>query len=155
MLSTKYIRSSLSKITSLLILILSLSSCGHFVARELSGTDAPALENYSFLGEKYPCYLELKKYEQAIRVNCFHIDGVLHIHSSRWSNLPRLSGESWSTAIILQPKVRVEIDEKIYSLTASWVEDENRRRDILHNRGYIHAWDGIKVFRFTAPSRDA
>lgn len=139
----------------ILIWSLNLSGCGYFVARDLEGIEVAALDDYSFVGDKYPCYLELQGHDKALRVNCFHIDGILHVHSSRWSNLPRFSGESWSTAILRQPNVRVEIDEKIYSLEASWISDEDLRKDILKNRGYVYAWESIRVFRFTPLRTDA
>ena len=142
-------------VACLSVLVLTLSGCGYIVARQLEGTEVAPLDDYTFVGDKYPCYLELQKNTEALRVNCFHINGILHIHSSRWSNLPRFSGDSWTIAILQQPRIRVEIDDKIYLLIATWIDDENQRREILHNRGYLHAWSGIKVFRFTAEEGDA
>ena len=96
-----------------------------------------------------PCYLELTRGDRALRVNCFHIDGVLHIHSSRWAKLPRFSGESWTVTIRRTPDVRVQIADKIYPVTAAAIDEESARVRILENRGYWYAWEGITVFRFT------
>ena len=84
-----------------------------------------------------------------MRVNCFHIDGTLHIHSSRWAKLPKFYGESWTVTIRRTPNVRVEIEGNIYTLYASAIDDEDLRKRILVDRGYIHAWDGIMIFRFS------
>ena len=127
---------------------LSCIGCGYFVARVLSGTEVPAPHDFSFVGERTPCYLELRKNSKALRVNCFHLEGVLHIHSSRWAKLPRLSGQSWIATIRRTPEVRVEIDQKIYSLRAVPIDNESLRKKILHNRGYAYAWDGITIVRF-------
>ena len=131
------------------------TGCGYFEARSLVGLDAPAPKDFRFLGEKSPCYLELQRGAKALRVNCFHIDGVLHIHSNRWAKLPRFSGESWTVTIRRSPNVRVAIEGKIYSLYASAIGDEQQRKRILVGRGYIHAWDGIMIFRFLPEPREA
>ena len=131
-----------------LALVLSSAGCGQITARELSGEETPAPEDFSFVGEMSPCYLELRKGSKALRVNCFHLDGVLHIHSSRWAKLPRLSGENWTNAVRRDPNVRVQIDGAIYTLQASPINDERLRKSVLHDRGYWHAWDGITVVRF-------
>ncbi len=129
-------------------LIILCSSCGKLQERELRGEADRVPSDFYFLGEKYPCYLELKEGQAALRVNCFEKDGVLHIHSSRWANLPRFSGESWRDAIRKDPQVRVEIDNKTYTMTATAVDDEDRRKKMLRDRGYIYAWEGITIFRF-------
>lgn len=123
--------------------------CGYFAARDLAGAEVPAPPDFGFVGEKSPCYLELQQDSKALRMNCFHIGGVLHIHSSRWAKLPRLSGESWTVTVRRSPNVRVEIEDKTYSLKASPIDDESHRKSILHDRGYWYAWDGVSVFRFT------
>ena len=87
-------------------------------------------------------------------MNCFDIDGVLHIHSSRWAKLPRFSGESWTVTVLRVPNVRIEIAGKIYAMTASLIADEEKRQEILYNRGYWHAWDAISVYRFAAQNGD-
>ena len=133
----------------LLTIAFCCASCGYLAARDLQGVEAPVPADFSFVGEKSPCYLELQRREKALRMNCFHIDGVLYIHSSRWAKLPRLSGESWTVTVRRMPDVRVEIANKIYSLKATRIDDENRRVQILHGRGYWYAWDGISVFYFT------
>ena len=123
--------------------------CGYLAARELRGEEVPAPRDFRFVGGKSPCYLELREGTKALRVNCFHIDGVLHIHSSRWAKLPRFSGESWTVTARRAPNVRVEIGDGIYALQASPIDDESLRKQILYDRGYWHAWDAITVFRFT------
>lgn len=124
--------------------------CGHFVARELAGEVAVVPDDFSFVGDMSPCYLELAGHVEALRVNCFHLDGQLHIHSSRWAKLPRLGRENWIRTVRREPAVRVEIDGKIYRLQGEPIDDESRRQQILHDRGYWHAWDGITVVRFSA-----
>ncbi len=135
----------------LLVVAIALScvGCGYFAARELAGTEVPSPPDFSFVGEMTPCFLELRQGSKALRVNCFHIDGVLHIHSSRWAKLPRLSGESWIFTVRRTPQVRVEIEDRIYALQASPIDDENLRKEILHDRGYWYAWGGITIVRFT------
>ncbi len=128
--------------------LLCLAGCGRLAARALQGEDVPVPAAFDLPSDRTPCYLELAEKSLAIRVNCFDIDGVLHIHSSRWAKLPRVSGESWTVTIRRQPRVRVEIGGRIYGLTATAIDDESRRREILHDRGYWYAWDAITVFQF-------
>lgn len=124
--------------------------CGAFVARELRGVEVPVPEDFSFVGEMSPCYLEVAGRARALRVNCFHLDGALHIHSSRWARLPRLGAENWTVTVRHSPEVRVGIDGRIYRMRADPIVDEARRRQILHDRGYWYAWDGITIVRFSA-----
>lgn len=124
------------------------SGCGQFEARPLEGIEAHVPQDFHFVGDKRPCYLELADREKALRVNCFQIDGVLHIHSSRWANLPRFSGESWRDTIRRLPGVRIEIDGNIYLMAAKAIDDEDLRVEILKERGYLYAWDGITIFSF-------
>ena len=51
-------------------------------------------------------------------------------------------------SILRAPDVRVEIADEVYALRAFPIDDEVSRTQILHDRGYWHAWDSIKVFRF-------
>ena len=122
--------------------------CGGFAARELSGMEVADPEDFRFVGKMSPCFLELAERSRAFRVNCFHIDGVLHIHSSRWAKLPRFSGENWTVTVRRNPEVRVEIEGKIYALQASPIDDDSLRMRILHDRGYWYAWEGITIVRF-------
>lgn len=94
------------------------------------------------------CVLEVGEPARTLLVNCFQIEGVLHIHSNRFSRMPRLVGESWVDTVRRRPQVRVEIDGLIHSLRATAIDDEVRRRAILYDRGYWIAWDGITVFKF-------
>ena len=135
-------------IAASLIVLLNVPGCGYLAAKDLEGETAPTPETFSLESDRTPCYLELEVGERALRVNCFDINGTLHIHSSRWAKLPRFSGESWTVAIRRKPEVRVEIAGKIYSVRAAMIEDESYRQQILYNRGYWHAWDGISVFKF-------
>lgn len=137
---------SLSKFSFLFFLVF-LHGCGYLAARDLEGAESVPPASFN-LDPKTPCYLELEPETTALRMNCFDIDGVLHIHSSRWSKLPRFSGESWTMTVQRQPDVRVEIDTKIYRMTATLIDDEAYRQQILYDRGYWHAWDAILVFSF-------
>ena len=125
-----------------------LAGCGRIAARDVSGEEVPVPPDFSFVGEMSPCYLELHEGTKALRVNCFHIDGILHIHSNRWAKLPRITGENWVETVRRTPEVRVEIDDFVYPLAASPIDDERLRTKILHDRGYWYAWDGITVVRF-------
>lgn len=138
------------KITMPLVLTLLLAGCGQLAAKFLDGAPTEVPEDFSFLSDYHPCYLELTPGANALRMNCFHLQGALHIHSSRWAKLPRFSGESWTVSIRRSPEVRVQIDEAIYQVTATAIDDEARRVQILEDRGYWHAWDAITVFRFEA-----
>ena len=136
-------------VCALLVLLL-CSGCGHFLKRELEGVEAPPPASFSFLGDKYPCYLEIAPGQEALRVTCFEVDGKLHILSSRWANLPRVSGESWRDTVRRSPDVRIEIDDKIYAMRANPIDNEERRQEMLVDRGYVYAWEGITIFRFEA-----
>lgn len=152
------IRAALRAATRLLLVVataLTCIGCGSFNARELTGAEVPVPQDFSFVGEMSPCYLELVERSKALRVNCFHIEGVLHIHSSRWAKLPRLTGESWIVTVRRAPDVRVEIEGRIYSLQASPINDESLRKRILHDRGYWYAWNGITIVRFTPLDSDS
>ena len=61
-------------------------------------------------------------------------------------------GESWRDRIRRRPEVRVEIEEKIYTMTATVIDNEELRRRMLKDRGYIYPWAGITIFRFEAIS---
>ena len=122
--------------------------CGALAARELTGAEVAPPQDFRFVGEMSPCYLELEEGATALRVNCFHVDGTLHIHSSRWAKLPRLGPENWTVTARLDPDVRVGIGDGVYRLKASPIDDDAVRTKILHDRGYWVAWDGITIFRF-------
>ena len=127
---------------------LATAGCGLGPARDLRGAEVPAPEDFRFVGDMSPCYLELPDRSDSLRVNCFHVDGVLHIHTGRYAKLPRLSGENWAVTVRREPDVRVAIADEIYTLRAAPIDDEALRVQILHDRGYWHAWDGITVVRF-------
>ena len=141
------------KIRAFLVVLLPLlGSCWQSDRGELEGDETALPDNFEFVGRTTPCYLEvLPDDPRSIRVNCFHIDGVLHIHSNRFAKLPRMSGESWVETVRREPRVRVAIAGKIYSMRASPIDDSGSRGAILHDRGYWYAWDGITIFRFSAP----
>ncbi len=132
-------------ITALLL----LGSCWQSNRGELKGEETAAPDDFRFLGSTAPCYLEVQPAApRTIRVNCFHIDGVLHIHSNRFAKLPRFSGESWVETVRREPRVRVAIGGSLYRLRATPIIDATLRETILHDRGYAYAWDGITIFRF-------
>ena len=138
----------LSRAVLIALAVLSCAACGGFTARALSGVEFPVPEDFSFVGDMSPCYLELAGRDKALRVNCFHLDGDLHIQSSRWAKLPRFGPENWIVTVRRTPEVRVEIDGRIYRMRGAPIEAEDRRQQILHDRGYWYAWDGITVVRF-------
>ncbi len=129
--------------------LLLLVSCGRSDRVELEGREIEVPGNFRFIGRTMPCYLEFQPESPAIRVNCFQIDGILHIHSNRFSNLPRLRGESWVKTVRREPLVRIAIAGNIYRMIATPIDDPDRRVDILNGRGYSYAWDGITIFRFS------
>ncbi len=127
-----------------------LSSCWQSDTGHLEGRETTAPTNFNFLGRTSPCYLEVPlPAPRAIRVNCFHIDGMLHIHSNRFAKMPRISGESWVDAVRREPRVRVAIEGHIYRMRATPIDDSVHRVAILHDRGYLYAWDGITIFSFS------
>ena len=139
------------KVTPLLagLSLLLLAACGQRDEGELVGRETVTPGDFRFVGRTMPCYLEVRDGDaRVIRVNCFHIDGSLHIHSNRFAKLPRLRGESWVATARSEPRVRVEIAGDIYELRAMPIDDSKRRAAILHDRGYSYAWDGITIFRF-------
>ena len=126
-----------------------LSACWQSGARPLTGQETTAPNDFHHLGRTAACHLEVgQPNPRAIRVNCFHIDGVLHIHSNRFAKMPRLSGESWVDGVRREPNVRVAIAGDIYRMRATPIDDSDLRVAILHDRGYPYAWDGITIFRF-------
>jgi len=130
--------------------LLLLGSCWQSNTGELKGEETAAPDDFSFLGATAPCFLEVQQQApRAIRVNCFHIDGNLHIHSNRFAKLPRFRGESWVATVRREPNVRVAIADNVYRLKATAIDDSDLRETILHDRGYLSAWDGITIFRFT------
>ncbi len=126
-----------------------LSACGQSDAGSLAGRETSAPNDFRYLGRTAACHLEVgQPNPRAIRVNCFHIDGALHIHSNRFAKMPRLSGESWVDGVRREPNVRVAIAGDIYRMRATPIDDSELRVAILHDRGYTVAWDGITIFRF-------
>ncbi|TDJ38752.1 MAG: hypothetical protein E2O61_03810 [Gammaproteobacteria bacterium] len=144
-------------LTIRLLVIASLvlfGSCGRGDRGRLEGVETATPGDFRFLGRSAPCYLEVRQEApRSIRVNCFHIDGVLHIHSNRFAKMPRLRGESWVDTLRRDPEVRVAIAGNIYRLRATPIDDGELREVILHERGYLYAWDGITVFRFVSPGQ--
>lgn len=133
-----------------ILALLLLGSCWQSNSGELAGEETAAPDDFSFLGATAPCYLEVQSAApRAIRVNCFHIAGSLHIHSNRFAKLPRFRGESWVETVRREAQVRLAINEKIYRMRATPIDDPVLRETILHDRGYLYAWDGITIFRFT------
>lgn len=131
--------------------LLLFGSCGQRNKGGLEGFETATPGDFRFLGRSAPCYLEVQPQEpHSIRVNCFHIDGTLHIHSNRFAKMPRLRGESWVEKLRREPRVRVAIAGNIYRLRATPIDDPKMRVAILHARGYLYAWNGITVFRFAA-----
>jgi hypothetical protein len=114
----------------------------------MQGRETTPPDDFGFIGRSAPCFLEVPEETRSIRVNCFHLSGTLHIHSNRFSRLPRWRGESWVKTVRRNPLVRIEISGKIYRMSATPIEDEERRQAILHGRGYWYAWDGIRIFSF-------
>ena len=140
------------RLATLMLLVvactLASSGCGMLLRRELRGSEVAPPASFDFLGDMSRCYLELSPGAEAFPVNCFALDGVLHIHTGRYAKLPRWSGENWAVTVRREPHVRVEHEEKIYALRAVVLDDDARRQEILHDRGYWRAWDGITVVRF-------
>ena len=125
-----------------------LAGCWHADSVDLVGSESQSPADFRFVGRSSPCFLELPDGLRVLRVNCFHVDGRLHILSNRFAKLPRLSGESWVKTLRRNPRVRIAITGHIYSMLATPIEDETRRQAILRDRGYWYAWDGITVFSY-------
>lgn len=129
--------------------LLLLGACWQSSSRELTGLETATPSDFRFVGRMMPCYIEVQDIQpRAIRVNCFHIDGTLHIHSNRFANIPRFKGESWVKSVRRDPQVRVAIADNIYRMRAVAIDDPHIRAAILHDRGYPYAWKGITIFRF-------
>jgi len=133
-----------------MVLVLLLGGCWQSDTGGLEGEEAESPSSFEFIGTTAPCYLEVRSEStRSIRVNCFHIDGVLHIHSNRFAKLPRFNGESWVETVRRQPRVRVAIAGNIYRMCATPIDSADLKEAILYQRGYWHAWDGITIFRFS------
>jgi hypothetical protein len=127
-----------------------LAACRQADTGSLVGTEQVAPADFAYLGQSRRCVLQVGLTQpRALTVNCFHLDGVLAIHSNRFAKMPRLSGESWVDTVRRETEVRVSIDGDIFRMRAHPVNDEARRLSILHQRGYYYAWDGITIFTFT------
>ncbi len=137
-----------TKVLAILGLVL-LASCGEGGSQQMEAQQATPPSDFGFVGRSSACFLQLPEQSRSIRVNCFHIDGMLHIHSNRWSKLPRWRGESWVKTVRSNPLVQIEIADKIFAMSATAIDDEERRIAILRERGYWYAWDGITVFSFS------
>lgn len=129
--------------------MLLLGACWQSSSRELTGRETATPSDFRFVGQMMPCYIEVQDIQpRTIRVNCFQIDGMLHIHSNRFANIPRFRGESWVKSVRRDPQVRVVIADNIYRMRAVAIDDQCVRAAILHDRGYPYAWKGITIFRF-------
>ena len=127
-----------------------LSGCWQSDRGELVGVEQTAPADFAYLGRSQRCVLQVGVAQpRSLLVNCFHLDGVLAIHSNRFAKLPRLSGESWVDMVLREPVVRVAIDGDIYRMQAHPLTDEALRVSILHQRGYYYAWGGITILTFT------
>jgi len=114
----------------------------------LAGEESAPRKDWSFLGDRYPCLLEVKReVRPVIRVNCFAIDGVLYIHSNRFVEIINLFGESWVATVARDNRVRLQVDGSIYLLLIMPVDNDKNRETILRARGYDPIPDGIRVFR--------
>ncbi len=134
----------------LIVLLPLIGACWQSDRGELQGDEADSAGDFEFLGATVPCFLEVQPDDpRSIRVNCFHIDGVLHIHSNRFAKLPRWSGESWVDTVQREPRVRVAIAGKIYLMRATPIDSPDLKAAILADRGYWYVWDGITIFRFS------
>ena len=137
-----------SRLRHVTLIAISCASCV-FPGGELSGDVAPPPESWAFLGNDAPCRLETAAPEpRAVRVGCYAVGDVLHVHSHRWTNAPRLWGSSWVEEIELNPAVRIEIEGVIYRLEAEEVRDEDLRTRILGDRGHVPPPQGMRLFRF-------
>lgn len=127
-----------------------LSACWQADRGELVGVEQAAPADFAYLGRSQRCVLQVGATQpRSLLVNCFHLDGMLAIHSNRFAKMPRLRGESWVDTVLREPVVRVAIDGDIFRMRAHAVTDEARRVAILHQRGYYYAWGGITIFTFT------
>ncbi|MEM7411194.1 MAG: hypothetical protein AAF430_13240 [Myxococcota bacterium] len=124
-------------------------SCAAVPRGELDGTPASAPQRWEFSDPEQPCWIETRAPEpSSIRVGCYAIDGVLHIHSTRFADGWRLFGESWVQKARRAPSVRVEVEGQVFSLRALEVTDPERREEILAGRGFDPVPGGIRVFSF-------
>ena len=81
------------------------------------------------------------------------VDAIAVVWSNMTSAKPQV-GPSWTVTVRRKPAVRVEIEGKIYAMTAVLIKDEQKRRQILYDRNYWHAWDAISVFKFYPSARE-
>ncbi|MBT7336048.1 MAG: hypothetical protein HN856_16845, partial [Gammaproteobacteria bacterium] len=114
-----------------LSMVLILGGCWQSNRGPLTGHHTKAPPNFAFIGYTSPCYLELPTVPRSFAVNCFQINGVLHIHSNRFAKWPRLISESWVDTVRRAPEVRVELNGLIYAMIATPVDNEQRRQAIL------------------------
>lgn len=133
------------------LLVSALLSMGGCEKETLEGTVSGIPSNWGFVGDRAPCYLEVNSASpHAFRVNCFEIDGRLHVHSHRFAKVARPFGESWVTTVRRDDRVRISLSRKIYRLRAMPIDDPEMRHAILISRGYDSPPEGIVVFELTA-----
>ena len=132
------------------VLPLVLLGCAAVPGGELEGFETDVPEHWSFDDPDQPCHLETHTDRaRSVRVGCYAVDGVLHIHSTRFADSWRLFGEGWVARVRRDPEVRVQIDDRVYRVRAEEVTDAARRAEILALRGFAPAPAGIRLFRFS------
>ena len=133
----------------LVLLVPGATACDR---RALDGVEAQVPSDFSFVGSRARCDLEVNPpAPRVLRVNCFEVDGRLHVHSNRFASLPRPIGESWVTTVRRDESVRISLSGKIFRLRAIPIDDPGERHAILVARGYGDSPpEGITVFEFAA-----
>ena len=136
---------------SIALLVSALLGTAGCERETLEGTLSGIPPNWGFVGDRAPCYLEVNPASpHAFRVNCFEIDGRLHVHSHRFAKVARPFGESWVTTVRRDNRVRISLSRKIYRLRATPIDDPEIRHAILISRGYDSPPQGIVVFELAA-----
>jgi hypothetical protein len=129
--------------------------CGPVPGGALSGAvqPAPAAWTEALGGERAFCEIESRPADpHSIQLECFVVDGALHVQSHRWALAEWWPAESWAAVWLEHPDVRVRIGEALYELRAVRVVDPAVREPILRARGYDPVPEGIVLFRFEARS---
>jgi len=140
-------------LVALMLIIGSISACSD---QETYFETEPASPpgSWQFVTDYHPCYLKIKRSERSsFRVNCFQIDGKLHVHSNRFADINQWFSEhlglesAWSYYVLDHPDILVSIENQVYSMTAELEFDKARRLTILKGRNYDPVPEPIRVFR--------
>lgn len=105
---------------------------GPFPGGALRGEAAAPPADWSFLERASPCALELRPADpHSVRLTCFATDGRLYVACVQGA------ARRWARMLGDDPRVRVRVGGKVYSLVAVRLTEAEERRGILSEDGDV------------------